>query len=318
MKPMRSICAAVLLAAFSLAGASVQSAAAAEPDPYGLLIMAHGGTPEWNQAVLDAVQPLRDRYPVEVAFGMADACSIQEAVGKLEGRGVRKIGVVRLFVSGESWYERTEQILGLRDGAPAAAPESACEGGHDHGAGAHRMALFRIPAQASFALSRQGLAEAPEMGAILAERAAALSRNPEREDVLVLAHGPGDDAENERWLASLDARAEEIRRSRPFHRVAAMTLREDWPEKRQAAEQAVRDFVSRATGEGRQAIVVPFRLYGFGPYEKVFAGLGYVADRQGLLPHAFVTDWIARQAGELRSGSRSVDDRQEPANGSSP
>lgn len=293
MKPMRSICFAAALLAVFVQGAT------AEPHPYGLLVMAHGGTPEWNQAVLDAVQPLSDRYPAEVAFGMADACSLQEAVSKLEARGVRKIGVVRLFVSGESWYERTEQILGLREGAPA-APEAACGGASHGGAAHHSMALFRIGTQSTFALSRQGLAEAPEMGAILAERAAALSRNPEKEDVLVLAHGPGDDAENQRWLANLDARAEEIRRSRPFHRVEAMTLREDWPEKRQAAEQAVRDFVSGAAGEGRQVIVIPFRLYGFGPYEKVFAGLDHLADRQGLLPHAVVTQWIARQAEELR------------------
>lgn len=47
---------------------------------------------------------------------MADAASLQEAVGKLEVRGAKRIGVVRLFVSGESWYERTRQSLGL--GAP--------------------------------------------------------------------------------------------------------------------------------------------------------------------------------------------------------
>jgi sirohydrochlorin cobaltochelatase len=94
--------------------------------------MAHGGSPEWNQTVLQAVEPLRGRYPVEVAFGMADACSLQESVRALEEKGVRKVGVVRLFVSGESWYERTEQILGLRDGAPP-AKAGDCGGGEHAG-----------------------------------------------------------------------------------------------------------------------------------------------------------------------------------------
>jgi len=64
--------------------------------------MAHGGPPEWNEAVLESVKPLKAKYDVEVAFGMADAASLQESVQKLEARNVRKIGVVRLFVSGET------------------------------------------------------------------------------------------------------------------------------------------------------------------------------------------------------------------------
>lgn len=290
----------VAAAALPLAGPLASAAHAESPEPFGLLVMAHGGSPEWNQTVLQAVEPLRGSYPVEVAFGMADACSLQEGVRALEAKGVRKVGVVRLFVSGESWYERTEQILGLTGGAPPARPGDC--GGGEH-AMHHSMALFRVATSSSFALSTQGLKDGSEIGPILAERAVRLSRTSEKEDVLVLAHGPGDDAENERWIASLDARAEAIRKTRPFHRVEVMTLREDWPEKRQAAEQRVRDFVSRAASEGRKAIVIPFRLSGFGPYAEVLKGLAYESDGQGLLPHTNVTQWIAHQAELLRSGS---------------
>lgn len=278
----------------------VRSASPPGSEGYGVLIMAHGGTPDWNQGVLDAVQPLRDRYPVEVAFGMADACSLQEAVRKLDAQGVRSIGVVRLFISGESWYERTEQILGLRPGAPPAA-EGACGGsGHAGHGGHHSMELFRLDTRSSFALSTEGLAEAPEIGPILADRARSLSRVPEKEDVLILAHGPADDAENQRWLAAIDARAENVRKSLPFRRVEVLTLREDWPEKRKEAEQKVVDFVAGTRKEGRKAIVIPFRLFGFGPYEKVLAGQEYIADQRGLLPHVNITRWITRQADELR------------------
>src|SRR5262245_49914568 len=92
----------VAVALCALFPAGGQAAAPAKPEPFGLLIMAHGGSPDWNKAVLAAVEPLKDRYPVEVAFGMADACSLQEGVRTLETKGVRKVGVVRLFVSGES------------------------------------------------------------------------------------------------------------------------------------------------------------------------------------------------------------------------
>lgn len=273
------------------------------PGDFGVLVMAHGGSPEWNGGVLAAVEPLRDEYPLEVAFGMADAVSIQDAVRRLEARGIRKIGVVRLFISGESWYDRTEQILGLRPGAPAHVVSSSHAHEAGHGDHRHSMEFWRVQSAASFALTTQGLAEAEAMGNVLADRARALSRDPQREDVLVLAHGPGDDAENERWIADIDARAEAVRAALPFRRVQVMTLREDWPEKREEAERRIRAFVESARDDGITTIVIPFRVQGFGPYAQVLDGLDYVSDGQGLIPHTEVTQWIAGQIKSLRSGS---------------
>jgi len=39
----------------------------------GVIVMAHGGDEGWNASVEAAVAPLRDRLPVEIAFGMADS-----------------------------------------------------------------------------------------------------------------------------------------------------------------------------------------------------------------------------------------------------
>lgn len=281
-------------------------AAAAPPAPrYGLLVMAHGGTPEWNEAVLGAVGSLRADHPVEVAFGMADAGSIQEAVRRLEDSGAGRIGVVRLFISGESWLARTRQILGLDSGAPPHATHADHEGPTAPAAphGPHAMGFWRVATQASFAVTTEGLSEDPAMGTVLAERAVQLSRDPAREDVLVLAHGPGDDAENERWLRRTDELATSVRRARPFRRVEALTLREDWPEKRREAERRARAFVERARSEGGRALVIPFRVFGFGPYAKVLEGLEYGSDGRGLLPHALVVAWIRRQSEALRAGS---------------
>lgn len=114
------------------------------PDGFGVLVMAHAGRPAWNEGVLEAVAALRDELPevpIEVAFGMADAAAMQHAVERLEGRGVRRIGVLRPFVSGESFYARTERILGLAPGAPA-RPERA-RAGHDPS-----MELWRIDTRA--------------------------------------------------------------------------------------------------------------------------------------------------------------------------
>lgn len=272
----------------------------AEP-ALGVLVMAHGGGRIWNAEVEAMLAPLGRDYPLEIAFGMADAASLQEGVRRLEARGVGRIAVIRLFISGESWYERTEQILGLRPGAPP-RPEPVEPAGHaEHGG--HSMDLWRIDTASSFALSTQGLAEAPEMGAVLVERARTLSHEPERESVLILAHGPGDDAENERWLAHIDARAEAVRRALPFRQVRVETLREDWPEKRAEAEVRIRAFVAEAGADEGRAIVIPYRVQGFGPYARVLEGLTYVSDGKGLIPSDGTERWVRRQIGELRAGS---------------
>ena len=297
VRPARGV---LLLLAATIAGCATQSPASIpRSDGFGVLVMAHGGSSQWNDSVLAAAAPLRNRYKIEVAFGMADPRSLQTAVSKLEAQGVRRIAVVRLFISGESWYERTRQILGL---APGAGPRNHATGhaggGEEHST--HSMELWRIDARSTFVLSREGLADAAEANAIITERARQLSRDPKSEDVLILAHGPGDDAENERWLAKISARAMGVGATLPFRRVEVRTLREDWPEKRRAAEQRVRDFVLRASTERGRAIVIPFRVQGFGPYAEVLKDLDYVADGAGLLPHPHVTKWIERQIVELR------------------
>ena len=270
---------------------------------FGVLVMAHGGSPVWNAGILAAVEPLRNGYPIEVAFGMADAATMQETLQRLEAQGARRVGIVRLFISGESWYERTEQILGLSPAAPPSPePTSSQSHGGSHGGHDQSMEFWRVQTEVSFTLSTQGLAEAEAMGAVLADRARALSRDPQREDVLILAHGPGSDSENERWMAWLDARAQMVREALPFRRVQVMTLREDWPEKRPEAERRIRTFVETAREDGVTTIVIPFRVYGFGAYAEVLQGLDYVADGQGLIPHAAVTGWIADQIEELRQG----------------
>jgi len=294
---------ALMLAALVAMSAVLPVRAADRANDFGVLVMAHGGGEQWNREVSAALAPLSQEQPLEIAFGMADAASLQEGVRRLEAQGVKRIGVVRLFVSGESWYERTAQIVGLMPGAPARPAPQAEHAGHaGHGEhGGHRMEFWRLDSDAAFALSREGLMDAPEMGAVLAARARALSRTPASEDVLILAHGPGDDGENARWLARLDARADAVRRALSFRRVQVETLREDWPDKRAAAEARIRAFVERAGREGGRAIVIPFRVQGFGPYAQVLTGLDYEADGRGLVPQPQVAEWVRRQARELRA-----------------
>lgn len=279
----------------------------------GVLVMAHGGNPEWDAGVLETLEPLRDKYPLEVAFGMADAYSLQEAVAKLEHQGVTDIAVVRLFISGESWYQRTRQILGLEAGAPAREVTAADHQGHNqhanHGETSdsaaanahsmHRMEFWQLESDARFRMTREGLADAAGMSEVLLTRAQALSKNPADEDIVILAHGPEDDGENERWLSAISERTDLLQQHGGFNTIHVATLREDWPDKRELAQQQVRDFIAASRAAGRTPIVIPYRVHGFGPYAQALDGLDYVSDGKGLIPHPAVTRWIEDQIAEL-------------------
>lgn len=299
----------------------------------GVLIMAHGGDPKWNTDVEAVVEPLRCKYPTEIAFGMAQSSSIREAVSKLEEKGVREIAVVRMFVSGDSFVPATEYIFGLRDTPPsdplasrgaesvssAGAPPVAMsyhgstgtnhsvdhaapdeQGDTDQHAGHHMEAPEPIRSNSRFILSYEGIGDSPLVDEILYDRVKSLSSDPARESVLILAHGPGDDAENERWLANMNRRLQQLGEIGPFREIRCETLREDWPKKRQDAERRIREFVEKADQDGGRCLVVPFRVSGFGPYRDVLAGLDYIADERGFCPHPNMTKWIEQAAERCR------------------
>ncbi len=290
----------------------------------GILVMAHGGDADWNRDVEAVVEPLRARYATEIAFGMAQTSSIREAVAKLEAKGAREIAVIRLFVSGDSFVPATEYILGLRPDPPAdplasrgtdsSHPKSAPSAALAHhwsgsandqhvvhtaedGHGGHCMEPPEpIHSNSRFVMSHDGVGASPLIDEILLDRVRTLSTDPVGESVLVLAHGPADDVENERWLANMNDRVQALHSIGTFREVRCETLREDWPEKRRAAENRIREFVHDANRDGGRCIVIPFRIAGFGEYDKVLTDLTYVADGRGFCPHPNMTKWIDETA----------------------
>ena len=273
----------------------------------GVLVMAHGGTEEWNAAIREAVAPLREYCPTVIAFGMADPGTLQKSVQELEFLGVTRIVVARLLVSGESFREQTEYLLGLRPDPPEYFLLHHGPGNMSSDARADRPRphdmlypsqshpIDPIQTASSFALTQHGLYDSPQMGKIVAERVRDLSRRAESESVLVLAHGAGDDKLNLRWVGRIEQISGEIRRIGAFQDIRVETLREDWLDKRKIAEQRIRDFVVQG-GRTGEVLVVPFRVYGFGPYASVLKGLNYRADGRGLLPHPSVTEWLMKEA----------------------
>ena len=245
--------------------------AACLPKP-GLLILAHGGRAEWNALVEEVVSPLRERLPVAIAYGMTNPEAVREAVVALEGQGAERIVAVTLFISGDAFGDGYDAIFEEMEAARREA---------------------EVP-RAVVVRASGGLMDSALAGRILLHRARTLTRDAARESVLVLAHGPGSDEENERWLAHISRAARPLARL-GFREIRVETMREDWPERRAAARARIRAYVAAGSAAG-VVLVIPFRIAGFGPYAKVLEGLDYIADGRGLAPHPLLTTWIRRQA----------------------
>ncbi len=96
---------------------------------------------------------------------------------------------------------------------------------------------------------------------IVTDRARAMSVNPEREAVVLVAHGPNEEQENDRWLRSLDDIARAVSRAVPFAHVGRLTVRDDAPAPVKAAATAdLRALVSSETAQGRRVLLVPVLL----------------------------------------------------------
>ncbi len=250
-----------------------------ESSEVGVLVMAHGGSATWNRAVTEVVAGLALDLPTAVAFGMADPGTLATGLEELSQRGVTRIALVRLFLSGESFRHQTEYLLGIRPDRPRWFAS------HGDGSDSHPAPIQHTLEIATHA---DGLSDAPDIGRILVDRAGAVSRDPANESVLLLAHGMGGDTENDRLLTRMREAAASLTN---YHNVRVATLREDWPAKRALAETQIRALVVAETEADRRVIVVPFRLFGAGPYEQVLQGLDYL-ESPGLVPHAVVTDWV--------------------------
>ena len=291
----------LVLAALAAGVAAIPVASTTPPASTGVLLMAHGGAPSWNERVLAVAKRPTGSQPTEVAFGMASRASLQAALDRLVARGVKDVVAVPLFVSSHSSViTSTEYLLGLRPTAPA---DLAIFAKMKHEGPARppttRMPPRRsgLPGQISVPIRMTpAFNRHPLVGQIVADRARALSTAPASEAVILVAHGPVPDDDNRRWLADMAVLADAIKAAAPFAAVEYMTVRDDaGPAMREAATNELRGIVEAQVAAGRQVLIVP-HVMSFGGIEqgirKRLDGLQYVMADQGLIPDPRVAAWV--------------------------
>lgn len=265
----------------------------------GILLLAHGGSEDWNSEVLRLANQVDQRFPTEVAFGMASKRTIQDGVKRLIHRGVKQIVAVPLFISSHSSViTATQYLLGLRAEAPPELVRYA-QMDHGHGAGhtidktleADKPVRSEVPIRMTAALDRH-----PLVADILLSRGHAVSREPEREALIIVAHGPVSEEENLEWLEDMNAIADRMRQVSDFREVECLTLRDDAPEPiRSQATASLRSAVERAGTQAHRVLLVPL-LLSYGGIEKGIRqrleGLNYSMSSQGLLPDDRLVRWV--------------------------
>lgn len=181
---MRRSLAFGLVVVLTWAAAGMATRAAAEP---GLLLVAHGApSPEWNRPVLDfgrrvaaTVEKRGSFKAVRTAMLESVEPSIPTAVAELEAAGCDRIVAVPLFIapSSHTLFD-VPAVLGIH-WSPSTASLLAGEGA--------KVARPRVPVVLTGAL-----AEGDVLCRYALDEVRKLSKSPEDEAIVVLAHGDPD------------------------------------------------------------------------------------------------------------------------------
>ncbi|HEX6587739.1 MAG TPA: CbiX/SirB N-terminal domain-containing protein [Longimicrobiales bacterium] len=288
------------------------SAGAASGQSVGTIVVAHGGSAEWNAPVLRIAQEARTGGPVEVALLMGEFAPqhrFQDAVARLVEQGARRIVVVPLLASSHSGHY--EQIRYLAGEVPS-LDETMMH--HLHMAGIER------PTQDVEMVVTPSIDASMEIAGILAERALGLAQEPAQQALFIVGHGPNSAEDHAAWMANLRPVADSIARATGFRDVKIGLVRDDAPEAvRAEAVRAIREVIElQRQLTGRPVVVVPVLIsngYVSQKLRRDLSGLDIAFDGNGLLPHSGLARWIERRVREAPASPAGGHEAQRAAGG---
>ncbi|HEX6639756.1 MAG TPA: CbiX/SirB N-terminal domain-containing protein [Thermoanaerobaculia bacterium] len=283
-----SISAAAIAALFALA-------APLSAQTVGTIVIAHGGSAEWNAPVLDIARQAQTGGPVEVALLMGEFAPqhrFQDAVARLIEQGAERIVAVPLLASSHSGHY--DQIRYLAGELPALS-ESMMH--HLEMAGIERPAT-EVPITVTHSIDAS-----MEIATILSERALALANDASQQALYIVGHGPNSAEDHAEWMANLRPVADSIARATGFRDVKIGLVRDDAPDAvRAEAVRSIREVIElQRELTGQPVVVVPVLIsngYVSQKLRRDLAGLDIAFDGNGLLPHAQLARWIERRVRE--------------------
>lgn len=244
----------------------------------GVLIISHGSPdPEWAELVDGMASELMGLLPegisVEAVFlDNQEGRLIQDGIDRLEAQGITEIIVIPLFVSsGSTHIDEITYALGIKS-----TPEKETD-----------MERLRISARVSLGVP---IHDDPLIAELVWDKVKGLSKQPEREALVLVGHGSRHDGFRQRWeegIAALSARIGEL------SGLAAADYALLNP-------GSLRSQVSRYNQEMGDGVIVAPLFLSAGYFTKRVIpdrlnGLQYRYSGEPLLPHPLVARWMYGQ-----------------------
>jgi sirohydrochlorin cobaltochelatase len=245
----------------------------------GVLVLAHGFRDPGDDIFRQRLNPLASQNPTALAMGMSMMMSdhIQLAINDLEAAGAKRIVVVPLVSNRyNSLLRQWQYIFGLID-EPAynAVPPVT----------SNVELIFGAPPETD-----------PLIVATLVDYASEISEDPKQEFLLLVAHGPEAEADNEVVLGLLEELAVDVQNSVGFAAVGVASLQDDAPKAVRAANVAgMRQLVERAQADGYKVLVITNLLAARAVQSELrrdLRGLDYTFNAKGLVQHDNFIRWI--------------------------
>ncbi|MBM3512714.1 MAG: hypothetical protein FJX59_03255 [Alphaproteobacteria bacterium] len=254
-------------------------------DDVGVLVVAHGSGTSGDKVLQDGVTPIASAHPTAIGFGMAMMGSghIQRALDDLTAAGAKTIVFVPAVVTEQSSiYRQWAYMFGRRDDAAYLD-----------------VARLKTSAKVVFA---PAMDEHPIVTELLFDHSKEVSKDPAKETVILIGHGPTFEHENAVEMAHLATHAGSIKTMGKFADAKGLTLQDDAPEEiRSRNVKILRGWVEEAKTSGRTPLIVGYLISTRGIQDKIkedLAGLEYVFQTKGMSAHPNFTKWIRQSVDE--------------------
>ncbi len=251
----------------------------------GLLLLMHGFRERGDAAFKEEMQPMATIFPTAMAAGMSMMMSdhIRWGVKDLEAAGVKTIVVVPIVSTKYNTMMRQWQyIFGQYDEASYAT-------------------VPQVQTSAQILIANPP-GDNPLVAEILLDHAMDISEDPANEVVIIAAHGPSFEEDNQKVLAELATLAKIVREDGDFANVEAITLQDDAPKSiRDRNVAKLRAMVEGAQADGKQVLVVT-NLIGTRTIQaklrEDLKGLDFKFNKNGIAGHSNFMKWMGEAVRE--------------------
>ena len=249
----------------------------------GVLVLSHGVGENSDKVLRNAYEDIARKRPTAIGFGMAMMSSshLQAAVDDLVARGAKKIVLLDEGTTTEynTLTRQWRYIFGARE-------ESTY------------LPVQRVKAPVKF-LWAGHFNDSPIITDILYDHAKEVSRNPAKEVLIIVGHGPEDVVDNGPDLKILQPHVDRIKAKKEFADVRIINIQDDALKPiRESNVRTLRRWIEQATKQGQDVIVVAISAASYGVQNHIrqdLRGLKYTFAEKGLAEHPRFIEW-ARSA----------------------